>query len=57
MTPAAARLVLLGRSDDNRLAGVRRRPSVDEALRGRRWAAAAVAYGLELGMARIRAPA
>jgi hypothetical protein len=44
----AARLVLLGSPHDDRLAGVRRCPTVDEPLRRRRRAAAAVAHGLEL---------
>ena len=45
---AAARLVLLGRADEHGLARVRRRAPVDEPLRRRGRAAAAVADGLEL---------
>src|SRR5262249_13763706 len=45
---AAARLVLLGCSDDDRVAGIRSRQTVDEPLCRRRRTAAAVADGLEL---------
>ena len=45
---AAACLVLLRRADHDRVAGVRRRPAVDEPLRRRRRSAAAVADGLQL---------
>src|SRR5665809_107407 len=48
MAVAAARLVLLGCTDEHRLSSVRRRLPVDETLGGGRRAAAAVADGLEL---------
>ena len=48
MAAPAARLVLLGCSDDDGLARVRSGTTVDEALRGRRRPTAAVAHGLQL---------
>jgi hypothetical protein len=45
---ATAGLVLLGRTDHDRVAGVRRRPAVDESLRQRRGLSAAVADRLQL---------
>ena len=48
MAGAAARLVRVERTDDDRRAVGRRRVAVDEPLRHRRWAAAAVADGLQL---------
>ena len=48
MAAAAARFVLLRGADDDGLARVRRRSTVDEPLRRRRRTAAAVADGLEL---------